>query len=76
MWERLCRRDLDFLSRDAEVPPTFLLRLADFMLHGCDFALHFTHPDPAFHAARPVEEINDSAGQTAYDHDQKTQRTN
>src|ERR1700730_2922241 len=37
----------DFVART-------LLRLADFMLHRRDFALHFAHPNPAFHAAWPV----------------------
>src|SRR5437870_7492670 len=67
MWEGPLRRDLDFLrpTRDAEVPPTFLSRLRDFMFRRGHFALHLAQFHPLHDTARFVEEVNDAAGEAA-----------
>src|SRR5205085_3955086 len=78
MWERPLRRELarPARTRDAEVPPTFLFRFGDLMLERGNFALHLPHPNTAFCAARLVEEIDNPAGRTADQDDEKSQGTN
>jgi len=76
MWEGPLRRDLLFPDfRDAEVPPTFLLRLRDFMFRRGHFALHLAQ----FHAfrdtARFVEKVNNSARRTADQNHEKAHRS-
>src|SRR5215831_17350341 len=61
-------------GRGAKAPPTFLLRLADFMLQRCHFALHITHPHVPSFAAWLVKEVNDPPGQAADENDQETHR--
>src|SRR5207302_415593 len=76
MWEGPLRRDLllpDF--RDAEVPPTFLFRLGDFMFRGRDFALHFAKLHPFHQPAWLVKEVNNAAGSAADDDDEKAKRS-
>src|SRR5205823_3239890 len=72
MWERPLRRNA--FCRDAEVPPTFLLRLRDFMFRRGHFAFHFTQLHALGDAARFVEEVNDSARSTADHDDEKAER--
>src|SRR5260370_36606330 len=77
MWERPWRRDIfPDRSRDAEVPPTFLLRLLDFMLHRRDFALHFAQTNTFRDPAGFVEKVNDAAGSAADHNDKKPERSN
>src|SRR5882762_10261818 len=77
MWERPWRRDIfPDRSRDVEVPPTFLLRLLDFMLHRGHFAFHFAQANAFRDPARFVEEVNEAAGSAADHNDKKPERSN
>src|SRR6266436_1570783 len=78
MWERPWRRDRarPARTRDTEVPPTFLLRLLDFMLHRGHFALHFAQTNTFRDPARFVEKVNDAAGSAADHNDKKPERSN
>src|SRR3954447_14170632 len=64
----------DFFFGTPAASPTVLLRLGDFMLRSLHFALHFAQLHALGDAARFVKEINEAAGQTAYYHDEKTER--
>src|SRR5205807_4384101 len=74
VWEGPLRRNLDFPRpiRDAEVPPTFLSWLRDFMFRRGHFALHLAQLHPLHDTARFVEEVNNAAGEAAQNHDEKT----
>src|SRR5262249_30942550 len=72
MWERPLCRD----GRDAEVPPTFLLRFAELMFERGNFLFHFAEFHAFCCATRLVKQVNKGARKAANENYNETQRPN